>query len=126
MKKILILMFVGLLLSGISSCQTNEPDFDTKIQLAAANMKALPGHNDGSIAHSVIIAEGPNYALIQNMGWLHQPNQHEPVPNSEVEQAITKTFAQNSVRPMKFDNDMGTKSITNVSAETCQNLLPEL
>ena len=60
------------------------------------------------------------------MGWLHQPNQHEPVPNSEVEQAITKTFAQNSVRPMKFDSDMGTKSITNVSAETCQNLLPEL
>ena len=22
------------------------------------------------------------------MGWLHQPNQHEPVPNSEVGQAI--------------------------------------
>lgn len=61
-----MLMFVGLLMSGLSSCQTNEPDFDTKIQLAAANMKALPGHNDGSIAHSMIIAEGPNYALIQN------------------------------------------------------------
>lgn len=60
------MLLVGWVLFGLAGCQTNEPDFTTKIQLAAANMRALPGYNDGSIANSTIIAEGPNYALIQN------------------------------------------------------------
>ena len=43
-----------------------------------------------------------------------------------LDQAITTAFAQNSVRPMEFGGDMGTKSVTNAIAETCQNLSPEL
>ena len=42
------------------------------------------------------------------------------------DQAITNAFAQSRVRPMEFGGDMGTKSITNAIAETCQNLSPEL
>ena len=43
-----------------------------------------------------------------------------------LDQAITTAFAQNSVRPMEFGGDMGTKSVTNAIAETCQNLSPDL
>ena len=43
-----------------------------------------------------------------------------------LDQAITTAFAKNSVRPVEFGGDMGTKSVTNAIAEILQNPLPKL
>ena len=43
-----------------------------------------------------------------------------------LDQAIITAFAQNSVRPMEFGGDIGTISVTNAIAKTCQSLSPDL
>ena len=43
-----------------------------------------------------------------------------------LDQAIITAFAQNSVRPMEFGGNMGTISVTNAIAKTCQSLSPDL